>query len=160
MEKVTNGYFGKDIRSATKLGLFLRVAFFSFVMTLVFASVWFVNGFYAEGPVDFRKLLVVFLLVLVPAAASIVLSELPRGHDWVLVRLSLATFCRTGLPLFLAAVINHFSKRSLSREMLGFLLFFYLVAFLLSVSVSLSRLMQEPEIITDRDEVDGAHDNR
>jgi hypothetical protein len=133
-------------------GLAIRMLVFTSGMAGIFglnllAWHWFRFSF------SISHLIVVFLAVCFPTAVSLVTSERPRGHEWILARLSLVTFCRTGVPLFLVAVINFFSNRKLTKEALGFFAIFYLAGILLSIAVSFSRLEPRTGLNPDNEEV-------
>lgn len=133
-------------------GLALRIGIFSLVMVLAFGVAWQVN-FSAFGDsigvssadktssLPSKVLLAMWLIVLFPVGLSVVCSELPRGSDWIMFRLGIATFCRTGLPLLIVILVDKLSTgEGLAEVAFGFLAFFYLIGFVASVWVSVVRL--------------------
>jgi hypothetical protein len=124
-------------------GLMIRLLVLGLVMTALLGISWLICDWIGCS-ISFRELLVVFLSVFLPMATSIVVGEMPRGNDWIMVRLALATFCRTGLPLFLVVVITLLSKKQLQPIFLGFLVLFYIFGILSVVLLSVKRLAQAP----------------
>ena len=137
------------------LGLVVRMAMFICLMVLALGLVsQFLD--WHQWPVSIREMWIAFGVTLIPIGTSLVLGEVPRGSDWVMVRLSLATFCRTGLPLFCVAVITLFSRSRLQLPALGLLTFFYVFGILIVVWISVKRLAVAEFESTKNDEVDRA----
>lgn len=132
------------------LGLALRLGKFSLAMVLAFGVAWLVNistggdSIGSSGEVSSlpgKVLLAMWLIVLFPVGLSVVFSEFPRGSDWIMFRLGIATFCRTGLPLLIVILVDKLSTgEGLAEDAFGFLAFFYLIGFVASVWVSVGRL--------------------
>jgi len=98
------------------LGLALRLGKFSLAMVLAFGVAWLVNistggdSIGSSGEVSSlpgKVLLAMWLIVLFPVGLSVVFSEFPRGSDWIMFRLGIATFCRTGLPLLIVILVDN-----------------------------------------------------
>ena len=120
------------------LGLVVRLFAFLTVMILAFGIACLTN-FEANG-LPRKILMSMWLIVLVPVGMSVVFHELPRGNDWALGRLGIATFCRTGLPLLIVIFVDKSSGDRIGENAFGYLAFFYLIGFITSVWVSVGRL--------------------
>ena len=139
------------LRRESLVGLVARVGVYCVVMVAAFAAAWLLNVVAFNGSIagssgattsglPNKILAAMWLIVLIPIGLSVVCSELPRGSDWVMVRLGIATFCRTGLPLLIVIFVDKLNGERLSESAFGFLAFFYLVGFITSVWVSVGRL--------------------
>ncbi len=131
-------FLKKWIRSPSIAGLLLAVVVFFVLMSVIFGITAWVSRWF-DGEIPDRQLLVVFLLILVPMAVALVLIERPAGGEKALMRLGLATFCRTGLPFFCAVVITLVTEDGLHDHSWFFMAFFYIVGILLSVWISIVR---------------------
>lgn len=138
-------------RQETVVGLVARVGVYCVVMIVAFVVAWLLNFVVFADPIEGSSgdavlrlpnkfLLAMWLIILIPVGLSVVCSELPRGSDWVMVRLGIATFCRTGLPLLIVIFVDKLNGEQLSESAFGFLAFFYLIGFLTSVWVSVGRM--------------------
>ncbi len=125
------------IEDADWFGLFSRLLLYFILMSVAF-GVAYISGFEQLGLAT-KALVAVWLIVLVPVGVSIVSAELPRGADWVMMRLGVATFCRTGLPLLIVIFVDTVKEGLLGDAGFGYLAFFYLVGFVTSVWVSVGR---------------------
>lgn len=125
----------------SKRGLLARVIVFCVGMLALLALSWGASRSFSVD-IPFRELLAVFFAVAIPMTASIVVGELPRGNDWIMMRLALATFCRTGLPIFCVVVITLLSEKQLQPLSSGFLVLFYIFGLLSVVLISVRRLKQ------------------
>jgi hypothetical protein len=150
------GKLGKALRSESNLGLLCRVGLFSMLMPVLLAGGYLAGSLPAFPSVTLADLLTAFFAVFIPMAASIVLAERPKGDDWIILRLGLATFCRTGLPIICVAVITLLSKKPLQLTLLGFLAFFYISGILVVVLISVYRLSESKAGSGKNDEVDRA----
>ena len=128
--------------SGSIAGLCARAAAFLLVMLLALgAGIGFAlaGGDWSVEMPSVKIVIVMFLIVAVPMLAGMFLFELPRGSDWLLFRLGVATFCRTGLPLLIVLSVSVFAKANLASAAYGFLAYFYLIGFLASVWISVNR---------------------
>jgi hypothetical protein len=130
----------KTLQAETNLGLAFRVGLFGALMVCAFVIAYLARFLPLKGTIELGELFAVFLATTLPMAASIVVSERPQGEDWIPVRLGLATFCRTGLPLFCVLVITLNSKKQLEPMWLGYMVFFYILGILAIVWISVYRL--------------------
>lgn len=120
-------------------GLLSRVCLVFFVMLIGLAIALSFDAKWDQGLGE-KIVFAMWLSVAVPMTIGVVCGELPKGNDWVLVRLGVATFCRTGLPLLIVIFVDSMSEGKLAEAAYGYLAFFYLFGFFVSVWVSVSRL--------------------
>lgn len=144
----TKPAFGRPaetLGSDSNFGLFCRVVFFCLVMAGILGMIHLVKVLFAVEGWASSEILVAFFAVILPMAVSLVLVERPRGDDWIMLRLGLATFCRTGLPIFCVAVITLLSKHRFQPAAAGFLLLFYILGILVVVWISVNRLRRNSQ---------------
>lgn len=123
-------------------GLGVRIGLFTTIMLICLALGSLAKIEVALIDIGWNQLMVAFLIVWVPMMVSMVAAELPRGEDWIFFRFALATFCRTGLPLiFLLVIMLRFQDGPSAT--VGFMAFFYIVGFLSSVGISVSRFSND-----------------
>ena len=120
------------------IGLVLRAIACLLMMGLSLALALLANGWLVQVPI--KMVLVAFLSMLFPIMAGLVVSEVPRGIDWLMARVGLATFCRTGLPLLIVMYFSENSGVILSEAAIGFLGYFYICGLLMSVWMSVIRV--------------------
>lgn len=130
----------RKLKSETNFGLFFRVGLLGILMSAAFGIAYLALLLLPLPAVDPEQLFAVFLATAIPMGASIVVGERPPGDDWIPLRLGLATFCRTGLPIFCVGVITLISKKQFEPALLGFLVFFYILGILAVVWISVYRL--------------------
>lgn len=119
-------------------GLSVRCFAFVFVMVLALGIAEVANLSF-DIRVEWKWLLAMFLIVAVPMLVGMVLSEVPRGNDWFMARLGVATFCRTGLPLLIVISVSQLNEEPIAESAIGFLAVFYVIGFLASVGISMLR---------------------
>jgi hypothetical protein len=124
--------------SDTNFGTMVRGLFFVGVMVVALGLALAFRIFCSPG-VEVRSLLAVFFIAGLPMLGGLILSEVPRGTDWLMVRLGLATFCRTGLPLLIVLLVSHLTGVVFTDSLVGFLVGFYFLGFLTSVWISVRR---------------------
>ena len=122
----------------TWVGLIARVVATLFLMCISLAfAIWMNTSFVHEPP---KMVLVAFLAMLFPMISAVFVSELPRGNDWLMMRVGLATFCRTGLPLLIVIYCKEIAAINMSEPAIGFLAFFYIFGLTMSVWMSIIRV--------------------
>lgn len=127
------------LSAPTTAGLFARAGLFVLLMLSTLAlAVLFKSLFLVS--ISVHQVIAMFLVAGLPMLVGLILSEVPRGTDWLLFRLGIATFCRTGLPLLIVIVVIQLSKVGLADPLIGLLAFFYVVGFLASVWISINRI--------------------
>jgi hypothetical protein len=87
--------------------------------------------------------LVVFLTIWFPMILGLLASELPRGEEFIFIRMGGATFCRTGMPL-LVILLLRYSIPDLVDQVVFMIVFVYAVGFIASVLLSVFRLGRSP----------------
>ena len=122
----------------TWIGLGLRAVSCLLLMGLSLVVALLANAWLVHEPV--KMVNVAFLCMLFPIIAGLVVSEVPRGNDWLMIRMGLATFCRTGLPLLIVMYFSENSAVILSEASIGFLAYFYICGLLMSVWMSVIRV--------------------
>lgn len=132
----------------TWVGLIARIAVSLGLMGLSLIPALMLNASVVHEPQ--KMVMVAFLAMLFPIMAAVVLSEIPRGNDWLMMRVGLATFCRTGLPLLIVIYCSEIAALNLSEPAIGFLAYFYIFGLTMSVWMSINRvsnadLMSEAE---------------
>lgn len=98
-----------------------------------------------EFPVSW--LLIVAASFWVAMVAGMFAAEYPQGDLYAMARISSATFCRTGLPLFVFVIMVRYLDESFVRKTIGFMAAFYGVGLVTSIRLSLKRFAnsdQEP----------------
>lgn len=146
----------RALKSESNWGLICRMGLFSMIMASLFGGAYFVPSLSGFKALKSAELLTAFFAVFFSMAASIVVGERPKGDDWIMPRLGLATFCRTGLPIICVVVITLLSKKPLTLATLGFLAFFYISGILVVVLISVYRLSESKAGSGENDEVDRA----
>ncbi len=142
-------------------GLLVRISLFSLVMLfllglgLMFGSV-VLRRLGMTTAFSASDIGIVFMAVLVPMLLGLVLAEIPRGSDWLLFRLGVATFCRTGLPLLIVISVSLQSEDGFWDRAIGFLSFFYVCGFLASVWISIYRFRRHRIVPVKLQEVERA----
>ena len=120
------------------VGLVSRIGTSLLLMGLSLIPAVAVNAILVHEPQ--KMVLVAFLAMLFPVVASAVASEIPRGNDWLMMRVGLATFCRTGLPLLIVFYCSEVAGLELSEPAFGFLAYFYIFGLTMSVWMSIIRV--------------------
>lgn len=123
-----------------------------FVRALVLTAITGLTTFLAavlqtsltETPATPFNALVVFLTIWIPMILGLLASELPRGDDYIFVRMGVATFCRTGMPL-LVILLLRYSIPDLVDQVVFMIVSVYAVGFIASVLLSVFRLGQSPD---------------
>ena len=122
----------------TWVGVIARVITTLFLMaTSLLFAIWMNTSFIHEPP---KMVMVAFLAMVFPMVAAVVVSELPRGTDWLMLRVGLATFCRTGLPLLIVIYCNEAAPNNMFESAIGFMAFFYIFGLTMSVWMSIIRV--------------------
>lgn len=117
------------------LGWLARALTLCVVMGVCFgASIAFRNLFVPDVPDNF--LIADFLIILVSMCVGLLLSEYPSGNEFAAMRLGFATFCRTGLPLLVVALVMRYSNSTFAGRAIGFLVAFYAVGLITSIGLS------------------------
>ncbi|MFK7770001.1 MAG: hypothetical protein AB8B55_22525 [Mariniblastus sp.] len=123
----------------SNIGLVVRAVLFVVVMGITLGVLaWIRVAFSIE--LEPKWMLAMFLIVAVPMLVGLVLSEVPRGEELLLLRLGVATFCRTGLPLLFVIIVSQLAEVKIAKSAVGFLAVFYVIGFLASVWISVGRL--------------------
>ena len=142
MQDFSSGQLG----ARSSRGWLSSLATFSIVMLILFLIVMAVN--WAITPAaPFSRLLAIFLCVFAPMSLGIVAHQIPRGDDWLMARLGLATFCRTGLPLLIVLFVSQVVADPFETCELGLLVLFYLCGILTSVWISVQRLVPTVSLV-------------
>ncbi len=127
------------LRQESNFGLAARATLFVLTMLVCFAIASAFRFLAGAELIPFKVLVAMFLVTAIPIGVGLILAELPRGESWVLMRLGVATFCRTGLPLLIVILVEQILTGVITEHAFGFLAFFYLVGFFSSVWISVNR---------------------
>jgi len=106
------------------------------VFALIFWGIGWLDGWLGLGVPGEVRALACFVVWLAMALAAVA-SRLPRGDDAAGLRLGLATFCRTGIPLLHVLVIMFNYPPEISEAAMGYIAICYLIGFPLSIALSL-----------------------
>ena len=120
-------------------GTCVRLAMLLILVALATAVAWFLANWLGGQSLSILDAVTVGLVIGLPMGLSVVVSEYPRGVEFVFLRLAGATFCRTGLPL-LAILLLSYSDSDWLDRLVFLVIFVYAVGFLTSVLLSVLRL--------------------
>ena len=137
----------------TPVGLLLRSLALTIPMIAVLC-VSFAIQYWVQFDVESKWITASFLVIYVSMILGLVTSEYPDGAEFMLFRLGVATFCRTGFPLLVILLAARYSVSTLGKPVLGYLAAFYLVGF--PISIWLSLLRANPHVDQESVEVDRA----
>ena len=112
-------------------GLVLRLTVIAVIQIGVLAlMVMLVQSAIIECPME--DLLLVFGVILACQMAGQVVSERPRGNDWIWFRMVASIGTRTAFPLLFIIASDLFAERGFMERTLIFLMVFYFVGLVLS----------------------------
>ncbi len=97
----------------------------------------------SQTPVTLLHGLFVFFMIWIPMILGLIASEVPRGDDFIFIRMGGATFCRTGMPL-LVILLFVYSIPELVDHVVFMIVFVYATGFITSVLLSVFRLGHSP----------------
>lgn len=121
------------------VGLLIRCLIVTAVMAVSAIGMWV--SFYLElAFTDLGAELLggVSLLIWIAMMAGLIFSEYPRGDQAAMLRVGLATFCRTGFPLLVVLMaVNYATRLNSVAACVGIL---YAVGLMSSLSLEISRL--------------------
>ena len=126
----------KSLRRTDVIGTCVRCSLMTLVLLVVVLFAFGVREVFSLS-IPFRFLAAISLIVLVSMLAASVVSEYPRGDDYLMMRLGFATFCRTGLPLLVVMIVARYSEPTFANETFGFLVAFYAVGLVTNIRLSL-----------------------
>lgn len=126
----------KMLRRTDPIGTLFRSLVLALVLVVSFIAAFAARELFGMA-VPFRFLLAICLVVLVSMLAASVVSEYPRGDDYLMMRMGFATFCRTGLPLLVVMIVARYSDPTFASETFGFLVLFYAVGLVTNIRLSL-----------------------
>ena len=117
------------------------------VLTAIIGLTTFLSAILQSSVIDTPatpiNALVVFLTIWIPMILGMLASELPRGEEFIFIRMGGATFCRTGMPL-LVILLLRYSIPDLVDQVVFMIVFVYAVGFIASVLLSVFRLGHSP----------------
>ena len=125
----------------------LGMLFRSLALTLVIVLATFFSGllqnFFSQTDVTLALGFLVFFTIWGPMMLGLIASELPRGDDYIFIRMGGATFCRTGMPL-LVILLFVYSIPELVDRVVFMIVLVYAAGFITSVLLSVFRLGHSP----------------
>ncbi len=70
-------------------------------------------------------------------------ADVPKGDEYILLRLALGMFVRTGLPLLVAVWALYFADPPLEKSLVFYIILLYLVGLVADVLLNVNRLKQQ-----------------
>lgn len=135
--------FVQRLRAPDWPGLAARCAALTLLMGGVLLASLAVHSLF-ESSVPVKWLWATFLVVFVAMMSGLIAAEIPRGTDFILMRLAVATFCRTGFPLLVILVAARYSNDPLEMSTFGYFAAYYLFGFPASVALSVLVISSPP----------------
>ena len=113
-----SGWLGLLSRAAAVIGLEL---------TALLVMLLLARQDIAFEALGLSQMAALFAVITFAMVQGLVLSEYPRGDDHTFLRLGMATFCRTGLPLMVVAAIAKYSVAEIKPSAIFFVCVLYAV---------------------------------
>ncbi len=121
------------------IGLCARLAILTVAMAFTAVLAAFTQAAWSELPVDWPNASIALGTLWWPMILALIVSEYPRGEEFLLLRLAGATFCRTGMPL-LVILLLRYSKPQLVDQMVFTIVSVYAAGLVTSILLSVLKL--------------------
>lgn len=120
-------------------GLLVRCLIVTAAMLVAAVGLWMaLHWGLAFADLGERRLFGITLLIWMAMMTGLVFSEYPRGNQAAMLRVGLATFCRTGFPLLVVLLaVNYATRLNSVAACVGIL---YAVGLASSLSLEISRM--------------------